>query len=292
MRPQHTLRLNTVLYDWFTVTSFEQSFCKYWREEIGQLNGAGEYTDARKLKRYLGQARQHGTGTVFLGEMTQPLGLHFAVVLEGEAADLMRRQVRFSLENHNARLTRVDIQATILKPEEWSQVRLYNRVDRLGRGGDILHDDDKKFGRLYTVYIGSKKSDRFMRVYDKPTDDGVCLRAEMQLSHQQAEMYGRRWLSGRISESAAFAGALEWSGDKKLDETFRSIVEGWKGLLPPYVRKETDTDKWLVDDVLPVLARRLFAHDASDKVRDSFMDLVDRLFEYGHGGLLDGDDKI
>lgn len=289
MIEKNGLRLNRVLFDWFTVTSFERSFRDYWREEIAALDDAGEPTQAKKLRRYLGENRAYATGHVFLGDMEQIQGQHYAAIMEGEAADLMRRHVRFSLENHNARITRVDIQATILRPGDWSQVRLFNRVDRFSVGADIQHSEDKTYGRLYTVYIGSKKSDRFVRVYEKPVDGAVCLRFELQLSHGQAESFGMKWHRGRISEQNVFSGALEWCGDKKLEDTFRSIVEGYKGMLPPYVRKETDTDKWLLETVLPVLGRRLFAHDASDQVRDYVTRLVEKLQGSGMEDSYDGD---
>jgi hypothetical protein len=261
------------MLDYMTLTSYEDSFYSFWLNEVGKSDQP--VTESKQFNRYIGKGTAVGTGNLSIGSFKQPLGWHHAMVASGEAADLVRTAALFSIENHSARATRVDVQATIIQPAEWSQLRLFNRVESYGKHVvEMRQSVDRLHGRLATVYIGSRTSERFVRVYQKPSDDGLLLRCELQMSGGQSELWGSQWRQRKVREGDTLRGCLQWVEDVKLTGLYLPLLEGYNPQLPKYSRTDGKTDRWLLEQVLPVLARRLQAHDCSEVMRDMFKKVV------------------
>lgn len=270
------LRLNVPLLDWITATSYEHRFYLFWRNELDRRKQekGGMKEGIKELKRYVGLSIPHGTGSLFIGSISQPLGNHFAMVAKGEAADLVRLSAYYSINHHGARFTRIDVQVTVVQPGDWSQLRFLNRCERAGKMTELAQSVDSIYGRMMTVYVNSRSSDRFVRVYQKGSDDGLLLRVEAQFGGGQAELLGRQLQTKKVKEGDTMRGIIQWIGDEKLTALIMPVLEGYTGELPKYARADTKTDKWLLEQVLPVLARRLNSHDAGETLRERFAQVI------------------
>lgn len=164
--------------------------------------------------------------------------------------------------------TRVDVAVDYHRPADigqlvdayeenprWTNVttlRPYQEVNREG-------DDVKR--RWTGVYIGSRSSGRFLRVYDKATEqgiDGPWVRIELVTRKEYANQ-----LAANIVENG-----LAVAARGTIMQVARPPLSWWDDALqgdavecPPLPRRTTDTDRWLIEDVLPVLNRRLMLCD-------------------------------
>lgn len=259
VKPMADITIGAVAYDWFTVVSNDDAFYHWW---LKMTDGA-EVTPQRWLNRFDGHAASWQEGTLFVGSRKEPVGFMHVAVMTGSLANKMRYEVKESLDLHSAWLSRVDIQMT-LPQDGLDLVALFNRLEDGRKRPEIL--GDRNNGR--TVYIGSRKSERFCRVYQKFGDGREkLLRCEFQFGGKQARSYGNALRQGTITPEGSFKGALQQTKDRILMDKYLVKLDGFDPQLPRVVRAETKTDVWLQDVVYPVLMRRLFAHDCPPSLR-------------------------
>lgn len=261
--------VNTVAYDWFTVVSNDDDFYSYWRDKQKGLECGDMSTGERWLKRFDGDVMRTGIGSLFVGSRREPVGYLHVAVITGWLADMLKTAVVESLDIHNAWLTRVDIQATV-KKGEFDMFGALVRLEK-NRKRPELHGD-RENGR--TIYIGSRRSERFARLYEKLAGKDRYLRLEFQFSGQQARSYGRSLRQETITPEASFRGAVQQIKDSVIEAMYLPIVEGYDPQLPRVAQVETKTDSWLCDTVYPVVMRRLMAHDGAPRVRELFGGLL------------------
>lgn len=126
------------------------------------------------------------------------------------------------------------------------------------------------------VYLGSQASHRYICVYDKRLQLGLdgppWVRVELRTRHEYAST-----LAGVIAVNG-----LDAPARGMINQVARPPVDWWAAALdgeavesPAVGRPDTDTDRWLLDTVLPVLKRRLeAAQDAQDAVYRAYHDTL------------------
>lgn len=109
-----------------------------------------------------------------------------------------------------------------------------------------------------TVYVGSRESDKYARLYDKGLESGQggdWKRLEIELKGDAAKQYGRVLAMDNTIQISSFT----WSTAKKMlyTEQGNYPVYGKESDLisMPKINKETDTEKWLHMTILPLIER-------------------------------------
>jgi len=129
-----------------------------------------------------------------------------------------------------------------------------------------------------TLYIGSRKSERYLRCYDKRAEQGLTT----------GPAWTRLELECKGDRANAIAGALVAHGLNIIPDIIAAYasfpeVEPWRrayeavrigATLDPTRRKLRDTERWLVDVVAPALASRC---RANPQFWDEFVALVKAL---------------
>lgn len=120
--------------------------------------------------------RRSDDGGIFHGQGMQGYRNHYITHASGEESD---KWARYFLDKHlDAYCTRLDIQITIKEPEGHDGRKLYELVHRKTKS--IVQSPG-----VTTVYIGSRGSQLFIRVYEKVVDERY-LRCEFELKQDYA----------------------------------------------------------------------------------------------------------
>jgi hypothetical protein len=121
---------------------------------------------------------------------------------------------------------------------------------RLDTPGDAL--------RTTGVYIGSRSSDRYLCVYDKAVQldlsDELWTRIELRNRHAKAEQLG---LAGAHGDVVAAARGVMRAHTYPDTAWWRDALDGDCQHVAPVPRKDTDTARWLIETVAPVLVQEL-----------------------------------
>lgn len=166
----------------------------------------------------------------------------------------------------NANITRLDVAIDIIGGDCHVEHLLdaYKKGDMLGTIRTVERYQSLS-GNGYTAYFGSRKSDSFVRVYDKAAEqniDGSWLRIELQLRRDRANALAYdmvttdKWQNvprARIKQICDFPTVKWW-----LD-----VMENDNANLTAIPRKEPKRVRWLKDQVLPAVAQQHHAYDAN-----------------------------
>lgn len=270
------LHLNTVKFDWFTVTSEDDNVYKLFADV---LENCGDVREAKRMQ-YDGRVGYFADGSLFVGSGTQKNRNHNMIVITSSLADRLKSKVKFAVRELYAKTTRIDIQVTIENPhnEKDGQWKLFNRLKKAGRQVGWVQSIDKDWGELSTIYVGSMKSQRLVRIYMKPAQT-MNLRFEASFKGYQANTLGIQWSLGIMKPEEVIAGMVQWCDKKNDDEaltSFSKIVTGFNPQLPKYQKRETKTEKWFINTVLPSLTRYVNSDDFDPEIIDMFQKAIKR----------------
>lgn len=253
--------VNKPMCDWLTLTTFEER--AFYNVDV-QIPKVGE---ERRL-----QYKGHSWEGVFAGSALQGGKKHYMVQSSGEQAHRFLDWVRTNtLSIYDWNVTRIDLQITIDLPEDWNTRKVYDSLvawDGPGRPRKIavvMSGDGND-----TIYIGSRTSDRFTRLYVKPLDGGhKALRFETEYKGDHAHtVYAACY---RDEDALAPILAQELNDLPAINGTARMLflkalgVNGHK----PAIKRTTgqnSTLDWLRDTVTPSLERLANDHDTHDAI--------------------------
>lgn len=200
------------------------------------------------------------------GIMGQTSFKHYMAKFSGELSDASPEY--FGKDCH---ITRLDIQITRDHPgRKWlmeleSRLRFGPKFTK-GRGRRInitLFKSD-----TVTIYGGSRTSDIFWRLYEKPSPDGDYLRWEFEVKGKQAEFYLGQIARGEATRGSVFRALV---GD--YDPHFADFVNAYldccgDGVSPKFVRTvERSTMDWL-EGLTPTIERMLHSHQHGGRMRN------------------------
>lgn len=260
------------LLDWLTLTTFDQETWESFKDNLGD---PGQCRFQKRLQ-YRGLANLAG---VFVGTGQQKQMDHGMIQVSGPGANETGQVLRGA---DRVRCTRIDIQITVP-----------GKLDAIGAGLDIRSE----FGNRVsvdilsgntgdTLYIGSWKSDRFWRVYQKTE---TLVRFEVVLKGDNADA---AWAMIRIGgnfdqvTAALLVGEISRSkplsfvpGCSEAHEAALLVSEGCEERVTTS-RKESDTVKWLRNSVDPAIYKLLNSHDPDDY--NGAIEILNQWIGYAH----------
>lgn len=130
-----------------------------------------------------------------------------------------------------------------------------------------------------TLYIGSRQSEAFVRIYDKGIESGIggnWIRCELELKSSKARFAA--FTMANEPDDKAYQWAQAWlQGYVSFpDKDWQTFITQEGIRLVSANKPEPDTRKWLLTQVAPAMARYL-NKTGDTKLRDEFLDIVDEL---------------
>lgn len=255
--------------DWITATSYDYNFYKFWAKEVRDWEG--EKKEA-KLMQYLGMEVEAKGGTIRLMVGTQRDREHYMLHLTSSVADVYLSDVTNQIQQGFVSVTRCDIQITIPKPKSWSQMEFFKAQYERSKVTWIDSKDKRSGKMLETVGIGSRTSDRYVRMYTKLGAGELYLRFEVEFKGDRAKAVMREILRRDEGKKEILLHELLKLKSKRAESAFYMAI----GAHNPFrvkVQKLTSaskTNRWLVETVLPVLIRQLSDHDDDGSLWDAY----------------------
>jgi DNA relaxase NicK len=159
---------------------------------------------------------------------------------------------------HNASISRIDL-AFDLKDTPMSISALYDMLERKEASTSaktynlIVGSDGGK-----TLYVGSRTSEAFMRIYDKGVESGEggnWTRVELELKGSKARFAA--YTMANESDDRAYQWAQGWLNGFVAfpDPTWRSLMVAEAIPMARANKPEADTKKWLLETVAPAMAK-------------------------------------
>lgn len=163
------------------------------------------------------------------------------------------------------RFTRVDVAIDYHRPADIAAlIADIDRERRATRAGVVTPYQQLRLDtpgdslRTTGVYIGSRKSDRYLCVYDKAVEleltDQLWTRIELRNRKAKAEQIG---LAGAHGDVVSAARGVIRNHTYPDTDWWRDALDGECQHVGPVQRKQTDTMRWLIETVAPVLAQAL-----------------------------------
>ena len=271
---QKTIDLNTVMIDWITITSnAHPSLDIASSMAVLDLMPRADRSKRQRFMQFVGDKWEDENGTLFYGYYnSDKTGEHTIVQVSGSLAHLSLPYLLPVIKNGNAKATRVDIQSTVEQPNDWEQIRFFNRMEARGRSPQWRSSiDGKSKKQLVSVGVGSRESEVYARCYQKVTNDGhMLLRFEGEYKGGKAEAIVRD-----IAEHTP-AQFLLWHvqklDDSQLERTFSQALNG---ITPHWAKasvKQADkTAEWLLSSALPAFKRVINQHGGDSGVSNAFL---------------------
>jgi DNA relaxase NicK len=144
---------------------------------------------------------------------------------------------------------------------------------------DFAGSRDKEVGKMETVYVGSRESDRLMRVYiKKDAANNRLVRMEVEYKKPRANKMAQAIATTDNKPSSYLRYDMMKKRDKQLTRMFGRYLG--ETATTERIRREASVDKtrtWLLKQVLPTLKRYVNGHHGDSDLIDMFLDaLIDR----------------
>lgn len=189
----------------------------------------------------------------------------------------------------NARFTRLDYAVDLFNTEgnplDVLECFHTSQMDTVAKSVSVVEKTRRNKSLGATVYIGSRASERLIRVYDKGKQKKTALdwiRVEIEVKGKRAMQFGNLIEQEGLDPSgkAYIADVVEWSDIP----WFESI---WKEDYTPIDidaigRPETDRERWLRTVVIPVIADEL--ESGSEWLRDALEAVLEQSDDRGQHG--------
>ena len=262
--------LNEPRYDWITLTTFSQQL------GIVFLNTAKEWgarSSKSKRMQYEGWISHDKGGTFFAGKANQRGKNHWMAQISGDASNQAIKRFYAPIEKGLINVTRLDIQITVEMPLSWSQPNLFRDLRSFHNKKAISYLESNSSagqGKLATVYIGSRSSDRVVRIYEKlGYGDEIFLRFEVEFKKQRAL---NATLAGIDLETRT--GILRHEIERLKNDDIRTLFASVFDVTSNpivVVREQSQTARWLKRTVFPSLRRFLNDHNQeTDEIYNLF----------------------
>lgn len=245
--------------DWLSLTTWRDDLGRTFSDWAKQWGRAGKPT---KRIQYAGFVSHDAEGSVFAGVGEQSGKDHYLLQVSGMASARAFRRFRDIIGN-GAKCTRIDLQITADPGEGWSQPALYDRL-RADLRGVVLNYVESFTrpggGKLATIYVGSRRSDRLVRIYEKPgLGETVYLRFEIEYKGPTASQVAYDLLNGSTIDEI-----LRWEVEKIGDVDLSNLVTPHlvgHPHRPIVIREKGNTEVWLIETVAPALKRFINDHN-------------------------------
>lgn len=258
--------------DYLSCTSYEPTGWEYIKGVLDKVFGGERREDA--IMQYSGYRWVKGGGA-FWGSGFQQGREHYFLSVPGQEAAEVYRLLRAPIAERWLAPTRIDLQVTV-EADKWSQWTLFNRLRKAGKRPRWDSSNTGKLGReLTTVYVGSKKAEKMVRIYQKENSGGVVfLRFEAQYRQAKARAVCKGLEKGG---DMAIGDRLQYELQKMGDDKLSILYAHALALAVPVSDKASkervagSREKWLLETVLPSFKKHIHDHDSTGEVLMAFI---------------------
>lgn len=216
-------------------------------------------------------------GAMLLCDGGEQQGEH--LILSGDtmaayrAAGYTDRELCQHVLDRDGKLTRLDLAVDIwdgkLTPAVFAQAYAERRLRTPAKSGKRIYGiNDTSDG----FYLGSRHSDRFMRIYDKAAEQALpgqaWLRLELQL--KDARAHGVAYVISNEENTRCVVNRAIGDFIQMDDDELNGVLADQSDPLPQEGRKLHDTLRWLLEQVAPAAARFQAEHP-DEEVLDAFL---------------------
>lgn len=211
------------------------------------------------------------TGAQFFSNgHSSSMGVH--AQLSGAALSQIRKEFNVSdnnLVNHltglNGKIGRIDLAINIhggnVTPKSFFNAVRAEDVKTSSRKTSYVWGIEDGIEGM-TTYLGNRHSDRFLRCYDKNAelkivDADAWVRFELELKRVWANG-AQKAMTEHSTESVInshFADFMQWG-----NREYNQAISGESAPIDEIGRKDTNTEKWLIKQCIPALARVCYAN--------------------------------
>lgn len=249
------IEINRPMIDWLTLTTFNSRLASEIADKAAAANVVGKWAPEKRMQ-YEGVVR----AGAFIGSAIQTGREHFMFQASGSAA---HNWTYLWDIRAGARCTRVDLQITIDCPEQYGARDYYDKLVRANETGrtrslSIVQSGDG----LDTVYIGSRTSEQFARLYIKPSGDSRLLRYEIEYKGEKAKYAYARCLADHTLIGAYLRHELDKLPEDVTIQMLRLACGDQSEAVPAQKRESGNkTIRWMRKAVTPAVVRMLNDHD-------------------------------
>jgi len=188
-----------------------------------------------------------------------------------EQYGISQRQLLGDIADIGGRVSRLDL-AKDLPDYEFDFNQVYEKATRGDYSGTARTPERHQSGKTGdTIYIGSRKSDKFFRIYNKAAEQGLQGQLWTRFELEAKSMVARS-LHALLVQTGNWSGAF----DKIVRDMFSpkecpsydAFFE--KGVVPiglPALEKTSDREKWISSQVMPAVAKHYTEHPDSKAVQ-------------------------
>lgn len=245
--------------DWLTLTTFSLQNAKILDDIMQEIVGEVETKEARLLQ-YDGV---RGDG-FFVGSGNQHGKTHYMFRFSGDLADT----IMFNGLIPPMDCSRIDLQLTLpIKDDTYELFRSAEKAANKGRRkvNAIISSDG-----FCTLYIGSRDSEKFYRVYVKECNKVRYLRFEVEYKNKNG-MAGTAYRQIRKDPTKAtglLAGEIKTLPDHPLFMPLKNHIVAVTGDIMAYeerIQDDNATMRWIARQVIPAWKRIMGNEDTRDK---------------------------
>lgn len=282
-----------VFYQTFTVDYISATFDSYYGLKFAkQLGYKGWAKDVEGVKpRGYSHARQLETGALIAwNENRSDMGVH--VQLSGETLRYYStlgvdwKQLLTWAKKFKGRTSRVDLALDLHNSGMlFEQFSKKNLKPYKGKGRTPRHLPVGSQEEGWTVYIGSRESEKFLRVYDwsakHDKNAGDYIRVELECKGQVAHAIGWEFPDNDTAYIVAMAQTLIRAvADWNMDAWNVALTSETVSLSIPQ-GKDKDTLGWLKNVCAPSLAKQIALHPTKDVMGEFMLALRNELYLRG-----------
>lgn len=257
---------DTPLIDWITLTTFDRTTFVKWEVKHLAIETPGiDY----KIRGYQGISK----GSFFLGVGEQKKHNHAMLRVSG--SDSHKAFYEF-YNDLSVKCTRIDLQITIDLPDNYSARKLTDDLREVVKNKNIAIVENTN--NLDTIYIGSRTSDRFCRIYVKEIDKSFYLRYEVELKGSWAETVSKAIFENMpISPILnSYIETINCDDSQGILNLIKSKLTDFdSGLSNPKIKRDNNkTYNWLIDQVTPSIIRILNDHDYGEYLKQHLLEVI------------------
>lgn len=267
--------INSPALDYYRATTWNRG---RYEDTVRDMITSKKEPEKWHFQQYKGDAY----GAIKHGQSVVNGDMSYIVDVSGESAQELFDLLIYS----DMKPTRIDVQMTIRRPDWWDSIEFLYQMELGKWPGRERHTEARINRGNDTIYIGSRESDRYIRVYVKEKD---YVRFEVEYKRHRAVAAMKLVKVGRRN---AIAGMLLSEIDTLPQSNFlgmlRTKVEDFThAKLPVKVEKVRSTDltkvRWL-SSLLPTIYQMTNDSDYGDMVTGWLIDIIERKMNPPKGG--------
>jgi DNA relaxase NicK len=271
----------SVTMDWLSFTLHGQS--KEIEHVLAYINPSGIMEAIAPRFGYDRASKTNEGSIIYTSVSNSRMGVH--VIVPGSALSQMRESGTGGLAllqkvvNAKGKITRLDL-AKDAQDEKFELMQFAQTVEAGMFSGTAQKASSVRSsdGGL-TVYIGSRQSERFIRVYDKGVESGQLgdwVRLEMETKGEVSNIIARALAAGTVDLNSVICSGVMRMCKTDL-ECWIKILASDADWAAPKVEKHSDTEAWINRQVGQAILNHLDKNPDSPAVRRLYEVLKSRL---------------